>query len=477
MIQVPFKLMQHQAEAVRFLSERRCAWIQYEMGLGKTVIFLEHLKAKRDAGMLPTLIICPKNVVPVWQDEAKKWGYDFSFVELTGTTLNRVKLLQNTNADIYVINYDALRLVKTQLLNKGFKTIILDESHRIKERSAQQSAVAHALGEAATFRYASTGTPITKSPEDLWSQAFFLHKDLLPNWYSFCAKYVNYRTITIPVSRMSKDGKTFIKDRRDVKKALGLRSSTKTELTSRLSEVVLRKTKTECLDLPDKIYKRIEVDLTKDQLALYKQVIASMKSLKANGEFNEESARLSVHKMQQICQGFVYNPDKSVVYAKSSCKVEALKDLLEDLHGKKIILFTWYKADIDNIVESLNGDHEILVYDGTDEHRKNVIKRFQEEDKPFIFLSNIERAKEGITLTAASDVIYFGNSYNYGSRKQSEDRAHRTGQKNNVTYYDIIAKNTVDERVTKALLDKKEMADTITGDNMRLALLEFERKI
>lgn len=465
-------LKQHQKEAIEFLSKRRCAFIQYEMGLGKTIIMLEHIKQNKKH-FAPTLIVCPKNVVPVWGQEIEKWGYDLTYTNLLGTTLKRVKLLKNTETDLYIINYEALRLVERQLKEKKFRCIILDESHRIKERTSKQTEIVMRLGEDVTFKYNLSGTPIPKSPEDLWTQIYFLNKEFLPNYFAYCTNYIEYRKFYV----------TTPKGKRVVRKALHLKKSKNQfgipkdeELRQKLSPLILRRTKKECLDLPDKIYKRIDVDLTKEQKLAYLSVRGDLKQIMDEGRLDEETARGSVAKLQQICQGFLYDQNGTNPKFFKSSKIEALKDLLQDLEDKKIILFTWFKADIENILNNIK-DREILVYDGSDDNRKLMIKKFQEEDKPYIFLSNIERAKEGITLTEASDVIYFGNSYNYASRVQSEDRPHRVGQKNNVVYYDIVVNNTVDERVTSILLGKKKIANEITGDSIRLAMMEMENRL
>jgi len=453
------ELYQHQKDALDFLSQRKFAWLQYEMGLGKTIILLKHLEKHLDT-MRPILIVSPKNVVPVWGGEIEKFGIGIKVTELAGTTLNKISGIKE-DSDLFVINYESLRLVSPHLLSKKFKTIILDESHRIKDRSAKQTQVCHLLAKIATFRYALTGTPTPKGPEDIWSQCYFLHPNILPNFYVFGAQYVAYKKITINTP----------KGKREIRKPLHVRPSKETELRSKLDPYVLRRTKVECLDLPSKIYKRIEVEMTVEQKRAYSIVRGDLKKLFESNELNQDKARGSIHKLQQIAQGFMYDDKKQATFF-DSCKINALNDLLEDLEGKKVLLFTWYKADIEAIKNAVK-DRDILIYDGSDENRKEIIRKFQNDDVPYIFLTNIERAKEGITLTAASDVIYFGNSYSYGSRVQSEDRVHRTGQKNVCVYYDIITKNTVDERVTKILLDKKEMADAITGDSIRLAKMEL----
>jgi len=149
--------------------------------------------------------------------------------------------------------------------------------------------------------------------------------------------------------------------------------------------------------------------------------------------------------------------------------LKALKETLEDIGPEKSIVFCWFKADVDLLKAELSKTHTVIFYEGDAEQRGKLVDAFQNFEGPCIFLAQIETAKEGITLTAAGNVIYYGNSWNYGTRMQSEDRAHRTGQTKTVVYYDITIPMSVDEYVLTILQNKGAMADKVTGDSLRLA--------
>jgi len=453
------QLMQHQKEALDFLATKKSAALHLEMGLGKTLIMLEHMQRM---DKFPALIVCPLSVVSVWAQEAKKFGHKFSFSVLTGTFMERLEKL-NTPADVYVINYEGLRILRHQLKAKNFKMAIVDESHRIKNNRATQTKIILELGDVIPFKYELTGTPITKSPEDLWAQMEFISPQLLGNFWNFRAKHINFKPINIHVP-----GGT-----RLIRKPISFKNLK--ELEKKIHPVAFRRTKAECLrDLPDKIYKSIPIFLSKEQNKKYfelKNSLATVLDESGQNKLNIHHAATLLQKLRQVCQGFLYDEYGGTYHFEENAKLNVLKDLLEDIPDEKVIIFTWFKAELDIIRKALAKDYEVLVYGGSSEERSEIAEKFQTSDKPVIFLSQIETAKEGITLTAANHVIYFSNSWSYSTRKQSEDRDHRKGQDKNVIYYDFVAQNTVDELVYDSLILKADVADKITGDSARLAKL------
>jgi len=452
------QLMSHQNEALEFLSDKESAGLFFEMGLGKTLVMLEHLQKMLDKGLnpFPCLIVAPLSVVSVWEKEVIKFEYPFKVAKLLGTYRDRLDVLSANKADIYIINYEGLRVIgPSKIMDKGFQSIILDESHRIKNRGSQQSKIVLSLGHVIPHRFILTGTPVSKSPEDIWSQASFIHPGLFSNFWAFRGRHIDFKRMTV----RSPGGL------REVK--LPYRFKHLEELEDKISTIALRKTKAECLDLPEKIYKTIYCPFTAAQKKHYFELKNSLSTMIQSTTFNINSATTLIQKLQQICQGFIYNEKSTTILP--SGKFEMLKDLLEDIDNDKIILFAWYEADIKNLYENLKDKYNVVLYDGSSEERSRVVDKFQDSKEPIIFLAQLKKAEVGITLTAAKHVIYYGNSWSYETRVQSEDRAHRTGQKNNVIYYDFVIPNTVDELVIDSLKLKENLADKVTGDSRRLA--------
>lgn len=445
------ELRKHQLEAVDFLATRKKAGLFFDMGLGKTLCVLSSIK-KQD---FPVLIIAPLSVVPVWPAEMAKFGFNFTCKTLTGTKLQRLKTLQEPS-DFYVINYEGLRLISKQLLQKGFKTIIADESHRAKNRSSQQTTVFLDLAERADRVFILSGTPVTKSPEDIWTQMHAIAPGHLGNFYAFRARYIDFRS-----QKVRAPG-----GYREIK--IPHRFKNLAELEQKVAQYCLRRTKDECLDLPEKIYKKVYCELSKEQLSHYINLKTSLATQLSSGQMTVKSAATMVQKLGQVCQGFLYT-DTGVDYFESG-KIKALKDLMEDIPAKdNMIIFTWHVADVDRLKQELkDSGREVLLFEGSSSEREAIVNKFQSTEGA-IFLSNVEKAKEGITLTKANHVVYFGNTYNYATRAQSEDRAHRIGQVRHVVYYDLVCPHTVDEAITDILLTKKNTADKILGDSVRLA--------
>lgn len=454
-----YTLKKHQMDALNFFKDKACGALFYEMGLGKTFIMLEQLhRIGRTA--LPCLIVCPLSAVSVWANEVKKFGYDFKVVQLTGSAVNRAKLLLE-EADIFVINYEGLRVIPQSLARKGFNCIIFDESHRAKEKGAEQTRVAVNLSSSIAYRYIMTGTPVAKSQEDIWTQFQIIAPNLLGNWWYFRNKFVEYRKIKIRTRR----------GLQTIQKAIKFKN--KELLGNLIKEVAIRRTKAECLDLPEKIYRKVDCPLTKEQATHYWSLRASLATLLADDkQMKMMSAGGLIQKLQQVCQGFIYEgEEKNVVYFESG-KLKMLKDILQDLENEKVILFAWYQADVDRLKNDLEkSGYNVILYGGSNIERQKQVDLFQNGEGPAIFLAQIEIAKESITLTAANHVIYYGNSWNYATRKQSEDRAHRIGQTKSVIYHDLVVPNTVDENIFSALAKKGEIADEVTQDTQRLAQL------
>ncbi len=458
-------LMQHQSEAIEFLQGKQGAALFYEMGLGKTRIML-HALSEKTASNYPILVVCPLSAVSVWQKDSEKFNYGFKFAELVGSRQKRIDLLNETWPDIFVINYDGLRMIPNQLKAKGFKTIVFDESHRIKERASQQTRIALELCEKIPNRYIMSGTPVAKSPEDIWTQFQAIAPGLLGNYYAFRNRYIDYKSQKIWVHGAL----------REIRKPIRFKNLK--ELEARTSPISLRRTKAECLDLPEKIYHVRNYNFSDEQRKHYLTLKTSLATIVDDKQFNVHTASALMQKLSQICQGFIYK-DTNTGDASffPSGKVSALKEILEDIPNENVIIFTWFKADIERLRKEIGETHDVLVYEGSSEERNGIATSFQMVgDKSKVFLANIEKAKEALTLTSASTVIYFGNSWSHASRVQSEDRAHRIGQTKNVNYFDILCKGAVDDYVYQVLKRKGKLADSVTGDSLRMAKLILGRE-
>jgi SNF2 family DNA or RNA helicase len=366
------------------------------------------------------------------------------------------------NLHIFIMNVEALSTAKGLTFARKFLSchntlIAVDESTTIKTPSAKRTKSILNLSKFAKYRRILTGSPITKSPLDLYTQCGFLNEELLgfSSYYAFRSRYAHMiernfggRRVQIVKSYQRLD-----------------------ELSRLIEPFSYRVLKEDCLDLPDKIYIRREVELTEEQTKLY-STMKQMALATLNGKLlTAPNVLTQLMRLHQITCGHFKSDDGKIQELKNN-RIEELMSILEETEGKAII-WANYIYDIERIVAAIKkeyGEDSVVQYYGavhSDERQKNI-ERFQDPRSPFrFFVGNPQTGGYGITLTAASTVIYYSNGYDLEKRLQSEDRAHRIGQKKSVTYIDLIAERTVDEKIVKALRKKIDIASQIMGEELK----------
>lgn len=464
------KLYTHQEEALRRFwtlpSGPSSLALFDEQGLGKTLTILEHIKrlSERKA-VFPILILCPKNVMKVWSYEVKK-HFDCEPILLTKSMRERTKTwkLLHDKEKFFVCNYEGFANLDVDRCPP--KTMILDESHRAKSIKAKLTESLLKRRHLIQNRFILSGTPIGRTPEDIWPQAEWVFPNCLGSIWGFRSKFITTRNITL------KNGRT-------VKIPTGCKNIR--ELNKILSMFSVRRTKDECLDLPEKIYQVRYATMEGDQLKAYQQLKSNLKSKLDGQEVDMANALVQLSKLRQVIQGFVYADEGKVIKFEKNAKLKALSEELEALmrDNDKIIIMAEFIHDVEQIKQELSkfNDDTIpwktFVYDGDVEQRKKAEKDFNESERAFL-VSTIGKIKEGVTLTTSSVIIYFSNTYNYISRAQSEDRIHRIGQTNKCLYIDIVAENTIDEYVIENLKGKKNMAGGIVDGHTSSGNIEQE---
>ena len=443
-----------------------------EMGLGKSKIVVDTAAWLYARGKIDAVFILGNkgsyrnwvtNELPTHMPDYVEWVGTY-WDSGANTELKKtydMLLMPLTQLKVFVMNIEALAFDRSYKLAESFvnchKTLmVIDESTTIKNRDAKRTKAAIKIGRKASYRRILTGSPVTNNPLDLYSQANFLNPHLLgfSSFYTFRAKYAEMVKITAGNRAFTK-----IKGYKNLE-----------ELKNQISHWSSRRTKDECLDLPEKIYQTYEVELTDEQKKHYK----SLKE-KAMAELDGKlvSAPIVLTKLlrlhQLICGHLTTDDGK--VFPIESNRLKALMEVLDEASGK-VIIWANYRADIKLISETLKeefGPKSTVVYygDTAAADREDAVKRFQEDPECKYFVGNAQTGGFGITLTAASNVVYYSNSYNLEHRLQSEDRAHRIGQKNAVTYVDLICPKSVDEKIVKALRAKKMLSAQVLGDEWK----------
>ena len=446
-----------------------------EMGTGKSKVLVDNISMLYDRGAIRgALIVAPKGVYKNWDNIefpvhlAEHVEYTKVLWEANLTKKKQFELdtLFDDKDDlkILIMNVEAFSTNKGvdfahSFLNifSGRALIGVDESTTIKNPTAKRTKNILTIADLAKYRRILTGSPVTKSPLDLFSQCEFLDPFHLDHqsYYSFRTRYANMVERNFGGRRVQIVGSYRRLD----------------ELSEKLENFSYRVLKEECLDLPPKIYMKRFVELSPEQRKVYDQMkeiaLAELKG-KVMSSVNVMTQLMRLH---QITCGHFKSDDGKIQHLKNN-RLTQLMDLLDEVEGK-VIIWANYVEDIKIIVEALKkayGEASTVEYHGGVDStlRQDNIALFQEKNSPTrYFVGNTQTGGYGITLTAANTVIYYSNNYNLEQRLQSEDRAHRIGQTGSVTYVDLIAEETIDEKIVKALRKKIDIANEIMGEELK----------
>jgi SNF2 family DNA or RNA helicase len=444
-----------------------------EMGTGKSKVLVDNMAILYDKGKINgALIIAPKGVYNNWYSQeipTHLASHIKPKMVMWTASASKAKekeyqTLFETGFDLHVLimNVEAFSTKKgTEFAFKFLRShktlMVVDESTTIKTPTSKRTKSILTLGKHAAYRRILTGSPVTKSPLDLYSQCAFLDEELLGHvsYYAFRNRYAHMVERNFGGRRVQIVGSYKRLD----------------ELEEILKEFSYRVLKEDCLDLPEKIYIKRNVELTDEQTKAY----ATMKSAalaSLNGKLATAPHVLTqMMRLHQITCCHLKNDDGTTTELKNN-RLDELLDLLDETEGKAII-WANYIHDIEHITKAIKkkyGDDSIVQYYGAidTKQRQEGIKKFQDPNSPArFFIGNPQTGGYGITLTAANTVVYYSNGYDLEKRLQSEDRAHRIGQKKSVTYVDFIAEKTVDEKIVKALRKKINIASEILGDTLK----------
>jgi SNF2 family DNA or RNA helicase len=465
----PYK---HQLTALEKSWNRETYAYFMEMGTGKTKVLIDNMSMLYDKGKIDgALIIAPKGVIKTWYEQEIPTHLPNHIENVTVLWQSNINKTQQekletlfeieTALHILVMNVEALSTDKgvkfaTKFLNSHKTLMAIDESTTIKTPSAKRTKNIIDLGVAAKYRRIMTGSPVTKNPLDLYTQCYFLDPYLLDfaSYYAFRNRYAIMKTMHV--------------------RGRSIQVVHKFQNLSELSDIVkkfsYRVLKEDCLDLPPKNWIKRHITLSKEQQKVYDQMKKTALAT-LNGKVTSTMTVITqLMRLQQITCGHFVADDGSTQEIKNN-RITELMDVLDEIEGKAIIWGHWQK-DIQNIVseiEKVHGSSSVVSYYGLtpQDERQDNIRKFQSDPKCRFMVGTPSTGGYGITLTAANTVIYYSNGYDLEKRLQSEDRAHRIGQKKNVTYIDIIAEKTVDEKIQESLRKKINIASEVMGEELR----------
>jgi SNF2 family DNA or RNA helicase len=456
-----------------------------EMGTGKSKVLIDNMGMLFLAGKINfALVIAPKGVYRNWV--AKEIPEHMSddvphrvIRWISGPNKKQKEEMRSVQDDfdgltIFVMNVEAFSSLKGQKAGDWMARalgdhgmIAIDESTTIKNHKAKRTKSLMKIAAQFNYRRLLTGSPITKSPMDIFAQTEFLRPGLLgyESYYAFQGRYA-------VTQRRSMGAQAF-------QQIVGYKNLD--ELTSRIDQFTFRVLKKDCLDLPEKIYTIRYVTLTDEQAKMYSLLQEQAMLMFEDGEMVSAPAVITqMLRIQQVMSGHLKTDDGEMKYFPSR-RMDALEEITEEHQGKAII-WSRFRYDIIKITEMLNkkyGDGTAAAYfgDTSDDDRAAAVLNFQNPDHPLrFFVGNPATAGYGLTLTEANLVVYYANDFNLETRIQSEDRAHRIGQRNNVTYVDLISEGTLDEKIVESLRNKIDIGAKVLGEQAREWLTLTPRK-
>lgn len=439
------KLYQHQKEAIFVMCNRRHNLLSFEQGLGKSITsaslsILTEVKK--------TLIVCPAICKWNWYHELMRWGIHDDDISIVDSKKSK----NSKNERFIIINYDILDKFYDKLMKRDIGHLISDECHYVKNTKTKRFKSLKRIVISKKPKVSLlTGTPIKNKVIDLFAYLKLVSHPMGKNYQQFVENYTFYYDNSWGMH---------------IVKGKNLR-----ELSAKLSNFIIRKTKDECLDLPEKIITKYHFEL-EDYLDEYNACL--------------EEAVKKKHKNNIELEGSIHS--LNILTAKS--KIKSISKLIEDLvyEGKKVVVFSSYKEPLRMLHEKFK--EESVLIDGSvpAEKRQNLIDEFKKKGKTNVLLGNIIAAGVGINLENSSDVIFVNFPFTISELEQAIDRLHRIGQKNQVNVYYTICSGTVDEHIynmiankaqdVNIVIDEKDNADiqNVPSELFNKLLEEYEQR-
>jgi len=422
--------LSHQKEAIEKLLKNDKFILADDMGLGKTT---STVIASLESGAKKVLIICPASLKINWEREIKNYT-DKSIYICEGKKFE--------DADYIIVNYDILKNFhdpkdkeNSTILNSKFDLVVIDEAHYVSNAQAQRTKIIMDLTKNIKKLWLLTGTPMTSRPMNYYNILKLIDSPVSQNWMAYAIRYCN--------------GYQFRVGNKKVWNVTG--ASNLEELRDRTSRQILRRLKTDVLDLPEKIMTPVYLRL---KSRLYEGLMGEYYDWYNNRQDESKSLSVQFTKLMKVRQ--------VIAEEKISHTIELAENIIEQ--GKKVIIFSNFTEPLKKIHEHFGKKSVYLDGSTSKPSRQDAVDKFQESDKVQVFCGNIKAAGVGLTLTAAEACIMNDLSFVPSDHSQAEDRAYRYGQKNSVSVYYPIFENTIEGFIYDILDRKKKVIGTVMGD-------------
>lgn len=456
-------LFKHQEKAIEANEDKDFFALLFDLGTGKSCTAIGILREKfaKERRYMKTLITCPLSIINQWKQEWIKFGgeaYKDIVKVVYGSSEKKVDIL-NEDGWIYITNIDSLnsKKVYAKLLAMNFEVIVTDESHQFKSIKSQRTKNLLKLAQGTKHRYILTGTPQTNGIEDLWSQFNFLcpGKIFHENFYVFRAMYFYDKNSAF---RHKMGAKYFPK--------YVLRKELLPEIMEKIYTVSHVVKKQECLDLPPFIKMEKYVELTPEQVRLYKEMERDFIATLGERQSIAPIALTKGLRLQQLISG-IFKDDQGLTSKIPNNRTEVLREILEEIdpNQKKIIwtCFVPTYSDIECVCNDLNLKYVLLTGEQNSTQKQENIDKFKTDPECNVLIANQASGGTGLNLTEASYSIYYTRDFNLEHDMQSEARNYRSGSQmhEKITRIDIVTRNTIDTTILKALREKKNLHEVL----------------
>ena len=425
--------LEHQKIAIEKLAGSKRFILADDMGLGKTT---STIIAALETGVKKILIICPASLKINWQREIENYT-DRSVYIAEGKNFSQEHDFIIVNYDILKNFYDLKDKEKSEIYKSNFDLIIIDEAHYVQNGQAQRTKLVNSFVKSVDKLWLLTGTPMTSRPMNYFNLLSLIESPVAQNWMAYAIRYCQ--------------GYQFKAGNRKIWNVTG--ASNLEELRDRTSRQVLRRLKTEVLDLPDKIISPVYLRL---KSKLYEGLMGEYYDWYENKTDESSSLTVQFSKLMKVRQ--------VIAEEKINDTIELVQNIIDQ--GKKVIIFTNFTNTLNKIADHFGKQAVRLDGSTSKPMRQHAVDQFQDNEKITVFVGNLKAAGVGLTLTAAEAVIMNDLSFVPSDHSQAEDRAYRYGQKSNVSVYYPIFENTIEGAIYDILIKKKNIFETVMGDNL-----------
>lgn len=402
----------HQKETASFFTMYPRCFCLNGMGSGKTMSTLWAFDYLRRIGVVTRLLVlAPLSTLErTWIDEVFNSFPDLTYCVLHGTEEKREKLLKN-DFDVYVINHDGIknkRILQMLIDRTDIDLIVIDEVASFRKANTERWKAAHKLVKSRSWVWGLTGTPTPKEPTDAWAQVRLINPSAVPN------AFTTFRDMTM---RQAGPYKWIARDNAS-------------QTVSDAMQPAIRFSREDCIDLPPTTYLTRHAAMTDEQTRLYKSMMTQMAAEYEDGKVSAVNAAVKSNKLLQIASGSVYSEDGGTMYLPCQPRLDVLLELVEG-SASKVIVFVPFTGALDAVTEFLRGEGFSVenIHGGVSKgERDRIFSAFQKQKDPHVIVANPAAMSHGLTLTAASTIIWFAPTMNNETYEQANMRIVRPGQ-------------------------------------------------